>query len=324
VDPDGSFEVVDVEMPLNRAFLAVMDYNDLTYQSEPVFIETDTDTIDISVTFYETSTDASSLTVDRVHIFFDFSQAEIVQVVELFVFSNTSSSTVVAAEPGQPVTRFAVPAEASNLQFQDGALGDRYVSMEDGFGDTMGVAPGTGSHQVIFAYELPYNRKLDFSLPVNYPVASVLLMVPQGIKVSGEGLVDGGLQDIQGTSVQMYTTENLAAGDTLQVTISGKAKTATADSGIPSQTSLVIGLAGLGILLIGAGIYFFVRDRSKEPEDEQGSDDEEEMEDSLTDSESIMDAIIALDEQHKSGAISSEAYQTRRSELKDRLKNLLE
>jgi hypothetical protein len=309
-------------MPLNRAFLAVLDYQDQTYQSEPVFIETETDSIDISVTFFESSTDTSGLTIDRVHIFFDFSQADIVQVVELFVFSNSSSSTVIAAEPGQPVTRFAVPAEASNLQFQEGVLGGRYIPTEDGFGDTAGIAPGAGVHQVIFAYELPYKRKLDFSLPVNYPVTSVLLMVPQGMKISGEGLVDGGLQDVQGTSVQMYTTDNLAVGDTLQVTISGRPRTASADSGIPSQTSLVIGLAGLGILLIGAGIYFFVRDRSKEPEDDEG--DEVEAEDSLTDAESIMDAIIALDEQHKAGAISDEAYRKRRAELKDRLKNQLE
>ncbi len=320
---DGSFEIANVEMPLNRAFLAVMVYNDQTYQSDPVFIDVEKDTIEITVTFYEDSTDTSGLTVDRVHVFFDFTQADIIQVVELFVFSNSSNSTVVAAEPGQPVTRFTIPAEASNLQFQDGVLGDRYVSTENGFGDTSGIAPGTGTHQVIFAFDLPYKRKLDFSFPVNYPVASILLMVPEGIKLSGDGLVDGGVENIQGTAIQMYTTENLAAGDTLTVTISGKPKTVAAASGVDSQTSLVIGLGGLGILLIGAGVYFFIRDRAKDSEEDFDEEDDD-LEDSLTDAESIMDAIIALDEQHKSGAISEEAYQKRRAGLKDRLKNRLE
>ncbi len=323
VDPDGSFVIQDVELTLNRVFLAVMVYNDQTYQSDPVFIDVEKDIIEFTVTFYEDSTDTSGLTVDRVHVFFDFTQADIIQVVELFVFSNSSTSTVVAAEPGQPVTRFAIPAEASNLQFQDGVLGDRYVSTEDGFGDTSGIAPGTGTHQVIFAYDLPYKRKLDFSFPVNYPVASVLLMVPEGIKLSGDGLVDGGVENIQGTTIQMYTTENLAAGDTLTVTISGKPKTAAADSGVDSQTSLVIGLGGLGILLIGAGVYFFIRDRSKDSEEDFDEEDDD-MEDSLTDAESIMDAIIALDEQHKSGAISEDAYHKRRAELKGRLKGMIE
>jgi len=320
VDAKGSFEIPDVEMPLDRAFLAVLIYGDQTYESEPVFIDTETDAVDISVTFYETSSDTSALSIDRVHIFFDFSQADIVQVIELFVFSNSSTKTIVAAEPGEPVTTFAIPAEATNLQFQDGLMGDRYIATENGFGDTSAVAPGSGNHQVIFAFDLPYQRKLNFSLPVHYPVASILLMGPQGIKISGDGLADGGVQDIQGSSVQLYTSESLAAGDTLAFTISGKPAAPSADSGVDSQTSLVIGLAGLGILLIGAGMYFFIRDRGKDSEEDLDEEDAD-LEDSLTDAESIMDAIIALDEQHKSGGISEEAYQKRRAELKERLKN---
>ena len=46
-----------------------------------------------------------------------------------------------------------------------------------------------------------------------------------------------------------------------------------------------------------------------------------------TDSEAtvddIMDAIITLDDQYKNGDLPEGAYQTRRKELKDRLKDLL-
>jgi len=37
------------------------------------------------------------------------------------------------------------------------------------------------------------------------------------------------------------------------------------------------------------------------------------------DSESVLDAIIALDDLHKDGKISDEAYQKRRNELKSKL-----
>jgi hypothetical protein len=41
------------------------------------------------------------------------------------------------------------------------------------------------------------------------------------------------------------------------------------------------------------------------------------------DRDSIMDAMIALDDQYKAGEIPKEAYENRRSELKDRLKVVL-
>jgi len=45
--------------------------------------------------------------------------------------------------------------------------------------------------------------------------------------------------------------------------------------------------------------------------------------DELDDADSIMDAIIALDDLHRAGKIADEAYETRRAELKARLKELL-
>jgi hypothetical protein len=70
------------------------------------------------------------------------------------------------------------------------------------------------------------------------------------------------------------------------------------------------------------GIFLFLRDRKlRKLEDEFDADEIEGEEDALGDDrEKIMDAIIALDDQFKSGGISKEAYEKRRHELKDRLK----
>jgi hypothetical protein len=43
----------------------------------------------------------------------------------------------------------------------------------------------------------------------------------------------------------------------------------------------------------------------------------------VSDRETIMDAIIALDEQFKSGKLSEEAYNQRRSDLKEQLRKFL-
>ena len=61
----------------------------------------------------------------------------------------------------------------------------------------------------------------------------------------------------------------------------------------------------------------YLRDRNKEEEFEG---DEEEEENEYDDAESVMDAIIALDDLHRSGKMSDEAYKNRREELKNALK----
>jgi mono/diheme cytochrome c family protein len=326
--PDGSFTFADVPMESGMAYIVVVHYSDATYSSDIAYTDGATFTYDLPVTIYDTTTDTAALSVDRMHVFFDFSNAGVVQVVEIFVISNNSDKAIVPAGSGQPVARFVLPAGYTNLQFQSGALGDRYVQTDDGFGDTIGIVPGVSVYQMLFAFDLPYDKKLELTQPVNYPVASAVVMVPEGVKVSGDGLTDGGVQDMQGTSIHLYSIENIAAGNSLTVTVSGSQKSSTGGFSLSSQTSLVIGLGGLGIVLILAGLYLFFRDRARRAEFEEGDElkegEEEEMEDALGDDpDSLTDAIIALDDQFKAGGIAKEAYENRRAALKERLKSLI-
>ncbi|NTU51394.1 MAG: hypothetical protein HGA94_03025, partial [Candidatus Aminicenantes bacterium] len=81
------------------------------------------------------------------------------------------------AEAGKPALLFNLPDGAVNLQFQDGELGERFVSTADGFGDTLPIRPGTGEYQVLFSYDLPYSRKLDLQREIGMPVQAVVILV---------------------------------------------------------------------------------------------------------------------------------------------------
>jgi hypothetical protein len=59
------------------------------------------------------------------------------------------------------VITFQLPDGASNLMVKGGSLGGRFVSTSDGFGDTQGIPPGTGT-QILFSYDLPYDKDLLF------------------------------------------------------------------------------------------------------------------------------------------------------------------
>jgi hypothetical protein len=61
-----------------------------------------------------------------------------------------------------------------------------------------------------------------------------------------------------------------------------------------------------------------LRDRNRPEElDEQEEDQEFES------SEDVLDAIVTLDDLHRAGKITDEAYQKRRSELKEILKGMM-
>jgi hypothetical protein len=83
----------------------------------------------------------------------------------------------------------------------------------------------------------------------------------------------------------------------------------------PSST-LLIGAGGLGIALLLAGGWLYLRDRSQ-PAENVEEDDEFDT------PEEVMDAIIALDDLHRAKKIAEGAYQKRRAELKEILKEMV-
>jgi hypothetical protein len=79
----------------------------------------------------------------------------------------------------------------------------------------------------------------------------------------------------------------------------------------------LIGAGLLGLALIVAGGWMYLRDRNKAEEIEEEDDHEFES------SQDVLDAIIALDDLHRAGKMPDEAYQKRRAELKDILKGMM-
>jgi mono/diheme cytochrome c family protein len=320
----------DVPKPAGRAFLAGVDYQNLTIGSDVAVVEDATTPLTLTVTIFETTTDQSDLVVDRMHVFFDFSDPEQVQVVEVFVISNPTNKAVVAAEEGGPVVSFPLPEGATSLQFQDGSLGDRYLETPEGFADTQSVRPGTGEYQVIFAYNVPYKRKLELSLPMSLPVDSAVVMLPEvGVKVKSDQLQAGGEKDVQGTTYLMYSGGGLSPDNPLVMELSGRARGSSTNllTGAENRTSLLIGLGAFGVTLILVGVWLF-RKNHTDGEDEEDEDDEDgnqevDSGDIPNDPEALMDAIIALDDLYKAGELPEEAYQQRRAALKEKLNRVV-
>ncbi len=323
---DATFTFEDVEIDPHLIYVAAVDYKGTTYGSDIGMFTGENTTIDLPITIYEATQDPSVLSVDRLHIFFDFTHPDVIQVVELYVISNNSDKALVPASPGEGVTPFTLPEGAEEPQFQDGVLGGRYLPAEDGFMDTVSVRPGQGEYQVLYAVTIPYERKMTFRQTMPLDVDAVLFMVPDGVKVKSDQLEDGGTRDIQGTQYRTFNGDALKAGSVLEAVISGAPERGGDASVVgTSGNSLAIGLGAFGAVLIGAGIWLYRRNAAEDEWDEDEAPEDEAPDEAaeMDDPQVVMDAIIALDDLYKEGELPEDAYQARRQALKARLRELL-
>jgi hypothetical protein len=321
--PDGEYEFTNVLADTTSIYLVTVDYSGVTYNSVPVQFDGTLFQFDMPLTIYDTTNDLNVLTVTQAHLQFDFSTAGQVKVMALYVISNSGTNSVIVPSDGTSVPFIQVPESAASVQYQLAQSSSPLLSAANGFA----LLPGADKqYGIIATFTLSYTNRLVFAQPFSLPVSSATIIVPEGVKIRSNQLTDGGTQASTGTPVttyHLYQASSLASGSTLTMTISGMPGDKSGFV-LDQRTWLMIGIGALGLLLIGLGIFLFLRDRRLRKLEEEFEDaDEEGDEDALGDDrESIMDAIIALDDQYKAGDISKEAYEKRRDELKDRLKNL--
>jgi mono/diheme cytochrome c family protein len=325
VDQDGLYIFEEVPMPEGRAFLASVEVDGVAYSSDIAVVDAETTSMVLTLPYYETTTDTSQLVVDRLHLLLEYIEPETLRVVEMYIVSNPGDQIVVAAEEGQPVLQYALPEGAANLQFQDGVVGDRYVELEGGFGDMAVVRPGASQHQVIYSYDLAYNNSLDFQHAIDLPVDALIVMIPEdGIELAGAQLTDMGTRDVQGIPYHTYSSNFMEAGSDLALEISGRPTARGPMVSLGSNSTLTIGLLAFGVALIAAGGWLYLRSRNgKTDRQEQVFEEEAPARDGGENVDTLLDAILALDDQYKVGEIPQDAYLKRREELKASIKDLL-
>ena len=320
VAPDGKFVFKNVEMPENRIFIAEVTINGMELNSEFAIVQAGQTSVELPpLVLYDVTDDTSVLTVDELDIFLSTEVDNAYEILALYTFRNASGKIVSVSMGTQqeiPFLKFPLGAQALGYEaLQDSA---RFTSTADGFA----MPPSEQPYGIIAYSSVPKEKEITISQPLELPVTHVRIFVPDGMKAEGELLTPENTQDIQGITYQSYTAVGLGAGEMLEFNVSGTPKDATASTDTStSNNKLLIGAAGLGVALILAGAWLYMRDRNRTNEEDE--DEEEEENDEFESSEDVMDAIIALDDLYRAKKISEEAYQKRRAELKEILKELM-
>lgn len=315
LNADGTFKFENVEIPSGRIFLAEVEYNGIQYQSDFAPIEAGkTELVLPVISLYETSTDLSLLKFQQVHLYTDFANQGVVQIVEIYTFLNSSDKAVNVVTDGSSVPFITLPENATDVGFQAGQDSAPFMGSSDG----VAILPSETPYSVIAFFNVTYDSKsLEIKQKFVLDAPSVLLLFPEGVKVDSSQLTPTGVQTIQDGTFETFNASGLKAGDTLTFSFSGTPKTAggATPTATTKNNSLLIGVGSFGLVLILAGVWLFLRDRKR-----NNVEDIEEEQDEFEEPGSVMDAIIALDDLHRAGKIPDEAYHARRDELKAKLK----
>jgi mono/diheme cytochrome c family protein len=316
-DGQGHFRFEKVEFTAQRAVIVQVDYLNVSYFSEVAQAQAGETALDLPVTVYDISHDTSAISVDRLHLFLEpLAGEQAVRVGALALLTNSDTRAIVAANAGEGTLFFDLPKSAVNLQLQEGELGGRFIQTDTGFADTLAVIPGVGSHQIVFAFDVPYTRRAELQFPMRYPVAGEIIVVPEGMRVESESLADNGLRQIEGASYRTYSGGTLAAGQTLTLTLSGTP--VTAGSTGAQGYELVIAAALLGAVLVGAGVWGWLRSRRDESQAAE-AEDATAPEDAR---EALLQSIADLDDDFQAGRVPKDEYTGRRAALKEQLLEL--
>jgi len=321
VNLDGSYIFENVEMPAGRIFLVEATYNNITLQSELGVVEAGQTELGMPpIHLYAITEDSSELVIDEVNIFFHSSAEATYDVLVLYNFRNTGDSVVaVKMKEQQEIPFLKFPKDATGLGYEAVQDSAPFISTDDGFAMT----PREQPYGILAYSTVSKQSETTITQEFALPVALVRIYVPDGMEVKGEALTSEETQDIQGTLYRSYRASNFEAGDGVTFEISGSpngTKTTSASNTSSGNNSVLMGAVGLGVLLIGAGVWMYLRDRRGTQED---LEDEDEDEPEFESSDEVLDAIIALDDLHRAKKISGEAYQKRRAELKDILRGML-
>lgn len=316
VRPDGSFVFENIEIPVNRIFIADVMFDGTAWQSSfAVVKEGDTAVTVPPITLYSKTEDISKLVVDESRIFFEYG-TDSIQVFNVYSFRNTGDKTIVVKlnDKGE-VPFIKSPAGSSGFGYEPMQDGEKFLQTDNGFA----IPPSTNSYGLIAFASVPRAKELQFSQQFVLPVPTVTVFVPEGVTVKADQATDLGVQTMQNFKFQIYELKGVGADQKLSLAISGTPKESSAPAATTETTSkqnILLGAGALGVALILAGAWMYLRDRKRG----EGVGGEEGEKDEFESSEEVMDAIIALDDLHRDRRISDEAYQKRRMELKEILK----
>jgi len=310
----GYFTFNDVPVNSNAYYQPTVQYKGISYTGEAFTISSEKQAVTSDITIYEPTKSASLLQVSMHHFLIDPAKG-FLSIKEVLLIENRGDRTYVGSIPtesGKFITvKYKLPKDASNVNLEDGLMSCCVEPGEGGFYDTMEILPG--KKQIVFSYRINApEEQISFTKQVTLPTKEFdLLLYGNAIKLTGTNLQELPPQKFKDVDIKTYTTDNLEAGQQVDITLAGL-------SGKPTNWSnLALAIFAVILLLTVTLIYFKQKKNNTNipqiHEAEVLDEDEREI---------ILKKIIMLDEKFEAGEVMEKDYLIQREKLKNKLKAL--
>jgi hypothetical protein len=327
----GGFAFSNVLFEEGWVYVTTMEYQNVAYGSTFVTYDGSSDALQLDIEIYESTMAPSTIEINRLHVIIEFSE-NTMAVSELYIYDNLGDRVFVGPTgiPEMGTLELPIPENVINPSVERN-MGDSMVAAsnsiiagENGYLDTLSVRPGEAVQQLMLRYEIPYKDKATISHPLPYAVKSVTLLLPDaGLQVESNQLVDAG-SVASGMPYVRWDGENLAAGETLSVQISGEldesqmtsmmvtsgesdGQTASFPFFVQAGDSSLAWVIGIGGLVLAVGLVVYVANKDKHTN-------------RANPREVCLQAIVDLDQAYEEGNISTGKYQLERERLKTELR----
>jgi hypothetical protein len=325
------FEFTELSVEPGLVYLASADHAGIRYTSPLIELSAGAPAASTVLTVYETTDEPPAIHIERAHWIIE-SQPGALLVGQILTFGSDGDRTFVGQRVegvDVPVTvALQLPPGATQIAFDNGALGERYRQVGDTIYDTAALAPGAATQQIIVRYLLPYaGDSIEFSQEFLYPVALINLLVADlpGMTATVSGLEGGDPQDFQGRIYRIWQGADLPANSEVQIALSGLPPAGAADLGVaPDAAAALPGVAAAGFApwmawLMGgltvaalAGVLLWSWRAGRVQTGSRGQE-------LVRQRDELVRQIAQLDDLHALGALDQASWQQQRAALKARL-----
>jgi hypothetical protein len=226
-DADGAFRFDDVPAVAEGDSIALaVDYGETRYTE--VLSQSDL-AEPVALTVYEFTRDVGVVTTTEQSIIVAgiASATRRMAAVQLFTLENRSDTTLVPDLSAPPMIgqfsflRFSLPAAATDLDVSTNLVGGEVIPVGTGFAITAPVPPGR--HQVSFTFTVPYEgNEIGWRDNTLQGAESLQLLIPTEFgNIGVAGLTPGDGFSVGEVTYRVWSTENLAPGAGVSITLSG-------------------------------------------------------------------------------------------------------
>jgi mono/diheme cytochrome c family protein len=323
VGVDGRYTFDLTEVPRDWIYLVSSEYNGFRFSSTPAMLDPEAPELELLVTVYEQSTDTTGVIIEQVHVILTFFEGG-VEVAQLYRIGNFANSIFVGETgiPGNGTVEFMLPTGAENISFERslGSMENFAPAVEvvptdsGGWTDTLPLRPGSGALDMLVTYVLPYEDGIQFMHSLPYVVDAITLIMPDvGIDVEGEEWSLQSQDQFSNGQFLSYTNSNAGNADSLNLSLSGTPTMIANTQGIiqpvrNENNDLIVGGVSL-LIAVGAAVYVVKTWRD-------GSNKASES------PETLLAAIVELDEAYEKGEMDAAVYENERETLKAELLNI--